>query len=229
MRVTSHIVTLAGLVASLAAGGTLAGCGSYTADVQGSGVITTDTRDASALEGVSRVSLEGSSNVTITIDPEAERSIVVETDDNLHEFIRTYVEDGTLVVTSDGSYSTSHGVRVTLVLSALDAASLAGSGDIHVEGITADRFVANLAGSGDIFLAGTTQHAKLSVAGSGDIHAMKLTATDADVSVAGSGDIEFKGTGDAKVAITGSGDVTCHGKPANLVQTVLGSGDIRIK
>lgn len=139
----------------------------------------------------------------------------------------------------------SKGVVVTVTMPSIRGARLAGSGDMTVEGATADVFKGslagsgdlklgnvqakavelNLAGSGDIEVSGKTGLVKISGAGSGDVRAKALEAETADISLAGSGSVGARATGDASVSILGSGDVEISG--TNKCKTSkLGSGSV---
>ncbi len=158
------------------------------------------------------------------------------------------VEDGTLVVrrkNGSGQWMGDKGVVVTVVMPHIRSASLAGSGDMSVEGTADDRFKASLAGSGDLSinqvralqsefsvagsgdlkLSGATQQTSFSLAGSGGIEASKLEIQKLDLSVAGSGDVTAQVSGHADVSIAGSGDVRISGTQDCTISKT-GSGDV---
>lgn len=136
--------------------------------------------------------------------------------------------------------------RISVSVPALNAVSLAGSGDVLVDRVRGDRFNGSLAGSGDLNLgqvmvgelklsvagsgdvkaAGQARSATYSVAGSGDLDASALTAARAAASVAGSGNIRARVTGSASASLVGSGDIDITGG-AQCQQSKRGSGDIR--
>jgi hypothetical protein len=102
--------------------------------------------------------------------------------------------------------------------------SLAGSGDLAVSAIAADRVKADIAGSGTMTLAGAGRDADLSIVGSGDVKAPSLSLGRASVSIAGSGSVEFRSDGPVSADLLGSGDVTVHGR-AQCRVNALGSGE----
>ena len=148
----------------------------------------------------------------------------------------------------DGSWSmsSSKGVKVYVTMPAIQAASLAGSGNLMVDKVSGGDFDGDLAGSGDLRIgqlaattaslniagsggigaAGQVGRLKIAIAGSGDVDAAGLKAGQADVSIAGSGNVAAEVNGPAKINIMGSGDVTLGGKP-RCSTSKMGSGEVR--
>ena len=128
----------------------------------------------------------------------------------------------------------------------LSGATIAGSGDIHVDRVAGDRFEGTVAGSGGIQVgnmdvqslklaiagsggvkgAGKAKSAAYDIAGSGGIDGSGIAAEQAKISIAGSGDVKAQATGTADVSIMGSGDVDVTGG-AKCSISKAGSGDVR--
>ena len=85
----------------------------------------------------------------------------------------------------------------------------------------------SIAGSGDVKVNGRTENLEANVAGSGDISALNLKANNVNASIAGSGDVSVYCNGrDLKASIVGSGDLRYKGKAKSVKKSVMGSGDI---
>ena len=112
----------------------------------------------------------------------------------------------------------SHGkVELTVVVPALQAATLAGSGVIAIDRVQGDRFDGQIAGSGDLKLGAVDVGLlKIGIAGSGDANAGNGKARNAEYEIAGSGGVDGGGVAveDLKISIAGSGDV----KPATAME-----------
>ena len=141
-----------------------------------------------------------------------------------------------------------HGkTNFTVTVPELSGATIAGSGDIHVDRVQGAAFDGTVAGSGGLSVdtvnvqslklsiagsgsakagTGKTQSADYSIGGSGDIEAGSVQAQQAKVSIAGSGSIKANATGTADVSIMGSGDVDVTGG-AKCTISKAGSGDVR--
>lgn len=138
--------------------------------------------------------------------------------------------------------------RATFTVTAphLTAASVAGSGDMHVDRAEGDRFAGSvagsgkldiaslrvgrvnfsMAGSGDLTARGSAGRADMSVAGSGNLHTRGVTSRIASVSIAGSGNAELTAEETANVSIIGSGTAVIAGQ-AHCTISRIGSGHAR--
>ena len=144
------------------------------------------------------------------------------------------------------SFGTHGSAKFTVTVPQLSAATIAGSGDLHVDHVRAASFVGSVAGSGGLELdtvevqslklsvggsgdakarGGKAQSIDYSIGGSGDIEAGDVQALNATVSVAGSGNVKANATGTADVNVVGSGDVEVSGG-AHCNVSKAGSGDV---
>jgi hypothetical protein len=198
--------------------------GSMGPAVKGSGVAKTETRDVGAF---TKIQIEGSGNVTITVDPSQPPSFVLEADDNILPLVETTVHGDTLIISSKESYSTRIGVRATVVVASLEAAHISGSGDLVAHGVNSKSFDTHITGSGNIKLDGTTSDLKVNVSGSGDVDTTKLAAADVKVTVSGSGDVKVNATKSIQAQIQGAGDIRYTGNPAQVSRHINGAGSIK--
>jgi hypothetical protein len=193
-----------------------------------------------------RISLAGSLDVVVTVGgaPSGRAVGPSEALDRLE--IR--VEDGELIVGNKNRASWSWGgrhdkVTVYVTAPALEAAAVAGSGDMKVDKVVGPKFEAAMSGSGGLSLpsvqsaqasfsisgsgnleaAGAVKNVRVSIAGSGNMDGSSLQANDASVSIIGSGGASLKASGNADVSIMGSGNADISGG-AKCRVTKLGSG-----
>lgn len=118
----------------------------------------------------------------------------------------------------------------TVTVPQLSGATVAGSGDIHVDRVAGQSFDGTVAGSGGLDVgAMDVQSLRLRIGGSGGLNAGTGKAQSADYSIGGSGDIDAKGvqTQSAKVAIAGSGSVKANATGSADV-SIVGSGDVEV-
>jgi hypothetical protein len=104
--------------------------------------------------------------------------------------------------------------------------NIAGSGNVAVARMAAERLQVNVMGSGTLSTAGTAERLDFNVAGSGKLAARGLKVESAEVNIAGSGGGEFASDGRVSANVAGSGDVTVYGR-ADCKITALGSGKLR--
>lgn len=117
-------------------------------------------------------------------------------------------------------------LRVVITAPSVKSFDLESSADLSIRDYDQPTFDLDVSGSGDVDAAGQTQTATIDVNGSGDSDLSALRMTDVNVDVSGSGDLRVGPTGAARIDISGSGDVDLTDRPANLQQSISGSGDI---
>ncbi len=242
-------VTLLGSAALLSTGAAQAWSWNWGSGerVTGEGEVASERRDVS---GYDAVALEGSFKVQIRQG--SGHKLELRAERNLLPYIETRVVDGskgrTLEIQTRRGYHLStkqapvieiempalRGVSIagsgTIKVDPISAqdlkASISGSGDIHLNGVKSERVTMSISGSGDIIASGSTANLSVSVAGSGDVKARDLQADEAKVSIAGSGDVIVAANKLLKVSIAGSGDVAYVGNP-ELSFSSAGSGKVR--
>jgi len=138
------------------------------------------------------------------------------------------------VVIEDGSVRLdcrARGLRdmrldVTLPGRTFQSFSLAGTGNMTLEGIDQPDLQLQLAGTGNIAASGKTSSLELHVAGAGDAKLADLAADRVALHVAGSSNIDVAPKDDLNVHIAGSGTVTLHSEPRSIETHIAGSGRI---
>lgn len=196
--------------------------GSSSSGTQGSGVAVTQTRD---LPSFTSVELAGNNNVVVRIGKK--QSVVVKADDNLIDRVTTKVQSGTLVVgNTRGSFSTKSPMRVELTVPTLDALTLAGNGNIVVDGIAAESLEVDLPGNGTLTGSGTATRLQVTVSGSGVARFTELVANKVQASVSGSGSIFLTATKSLRASVSGSGAILYTGDPQDVTRSITGSGVI---
>ena len=202
--------------------------------------------------GFQQIEVAGPYDVTVRTGANA--GVSAQGSQKLLERTVVVVQDGKLVIHPEetkGFHFMSFGTRghaeFTVTVPQLNAATIAGSGDIQVDKIQGDGCEGTVAGSGKLNLdavnvgalklsiggsgsakagAGKARQAEYSIAGSGDIEAGSVDTQQAKVSIAGSGNVDAHATGTADVSIMGSGAVEITGG-AKCSVSKAGSGDVR--
>ncbi|MBI3830461.1 MAG: DUF2807 domain-containing protein [Planctomycetes bacterium] len=189
--------------------------------VAGSGVLGTAVRELPAFDAVR---VDGSGDAEIAVG--GPQSVMVEADDNLLEFIRTEVRDGTLVVAATRSYRSKVGVRIKIAVPSLKGVGVAGSGDVRATGVRGKAFAVSIKGSGDVQAEGRVENLRVSIAGSGDADLAGLACSAADVEIAGSGDAQVNPAQKLRASVVGSGDIEYRGEP-EIEKRIIGSGSVK--
>ena len=209
------------LLVSLCVLALISGCQFVSPGIQGSGIEVSELRSVEPFE---RVDLDGTSDVFISFGET--QSVTVTTDDNLIQLVRTVVVGNQLRISTSGSYSTSLGIQIDIVVPRLIACELNGTGDIDISGYAGEELELSTNGVGDITCGGTVGIVHATTDGIGDIQLAELVAREAYAITDGIGDIVVNATEKVDARINGIGSITIIGDPKNVQTEVDGMGDI---
>jgi len=156
-------------------------------EIRGSGNVIREERDVSGFTGV-KVSNQGD----LKIELGDREKLVIEAEDNLMEYIETYVEDGVLKIGTEPNINlrTKKPIRYFLTAKKLDYLATSSSGDIEAPALKAKDFTVKISSSGDIEID-------------------EIEAEEVSIGISSSGDVKIDtiGTGSLSVRISSSGDL----------------------
>lgn len=220
----------------------LISCENNSRYIKGNNRIVTETRSIGEFTGVISY---GSFDVFIIED--ANFSLQVEADENLLDFIDSYIQGGKLILDTrnDVNLRSRHSIKVIIEMPILQSVKLVGSGDIFCESNNAEEFVIELLGSGniecsdifadyidvqimgsgDIDLNGNSEITYLRISGSGNIRALNLEIVKCYADISGSGNVYVWVEEQLDVKINGSGNLYYKGNP-EITSNITGSGRI---
>ncbi len=212
--------------------------------VSGSGTIKTETRTAGAFTAV-----DARDNFDVYIKQDSARSIKVEADDNLMEYIDVYEEGDKLIIQGKDGYNLQPSKNIKVYISSpafkkLEASGacniysedtirstesiamdLSGACEIRMD-INAPKVGAELSGACKVELKGQTKDLSLEGSGSSHFRCMDLLAENVDVDISGAGDAEVFASVKLKVEVSGAGDVKYKGN-ASVSQSISGAGSVK--
>jgi hypothetical protein len=208
---------LAALVLSLA----VSACGVSVAE---DGKHEVRSRDVAPF---SRIELRGSTEVTVGRGRQA--ALRLEGGTNRVDDLRTWVEDGTLVVEQEDTSGTidigGDPARVVARAPGIEAVRIDGSGKVVLRDLHGPRLATTIRGSGEVRAGGQVERLRSRIDGSGTLRLAALQADDAAVAISGSGSADLGTTDRLHAEIDGSANVTYAGEPA-ITEGVSGSGRI---
>lgn len=215
------------------------------AGVAGSGKIVTEARQVS---GFTRVVVAGAGDAVLVQG--AEEGVAVEADDNLMQYVRTEVREGTLYLDTNSagrplSLRPSKTIRFTVKLKNLDGITVSGAGDVTADAIVAAKLDIAVSGAGDvsidvlktealavavsgagnITLSGEAGIQTIAISGAGDYVAGDLRSASAAIAISGAGDATLWATDTLEARVSGMGSVSYYGEP-NVTRSVTGVGSI---
>lgn len=176
--------------------------------IQGSGNLVTEDRP---VKHFNHVSLIGVGDVIITQGDE--ESLTVKADDNLMPYIKTEVENGTLVLdfidkVKHKNIKPSRPIQYHLSLRTLTGLNVVGVGNINASPLDTDRLDILLTGVGNVTLSSlVTDHLEIILTGVGDIDIDALATQGLAIHLNGTGSVELAGQAEEQsVFLNGMGD-----------------------
>lgn len=229
---------------ALAIGASLSGC-NVSIDMSGFDGVPLGELDTSG-DAPSGILLAGPDAVVITDG--SEFAVTVDGDPDAVEAVRFDREGEALEIGRDTDVFDGRGsatIRVTMpapkelgiagsgkieanTIASEAVIEIAGSGDVVVESVEAERLGIEIAGSGEVIASGTATNLDVEIFGSGDVKLANLTADTVSVEIAGSGNVEIASDGTVDAEIAGSGDIVVTGSATCSVDTA-GSGSLTCK
>jgi hypothetical protein len=209
--------------------------------VIGSGAVVEEIRNVGYFDSIK---ILGSCKVIFRKD--ADQGLRLVGEDNILPIIGTWVENGTLIIDNERSYSARYEVKVYVSMQAVRGLAVAsagciigedafstdslfleitGAGKIEME-VDARTVHSSIAGAGCISLVGSADRHTVSITGSGSIEAEDFEVKVYDVVVTGAGSCRIFVTQELNAVITGAGSIYYKGNPAVINTQVTGAGKI---
>lgn len=196
--------------------------------VHGNGNIVTEERMAGSFE---KLEISGGINAIIT-QGETE-SIKVVADENLMEYIKTEITDGTLNIYSDAIILHARSKDVHLVFKQLNEIDISSAGDVkgtnrvkadHLDidlssagdltlDVEASVINCNISSAGDARLSGNTDELHADLSSAGDLNALDLVARIAHVNSSSAGNASIYATEEVDLHASSAGNIYYKGDP----------------
>jgi hypothetical protein len=196
---------------------------------KGSGNVVEDSRAIDA--SVINLECRGTVDVKINIAPDAQAGLTVKGDDNLVSMIKTTVKGETLVLDTEGNYSTSNPLVVELSLPSLKSIKNSGTSDISGLLIASPMSITNIqsSGTGSLKLEGLAHHLEIINSGTSDLNLKNVCAQSIGLRNSGTGDVKCWAEKALSIKNSGTGDVKFWGNPESLSKSNSGVGEIEHK
>jgi hypothetical protein len=217
------------------------------AQVMGNGNVIEQKRKVDEFKGVSI-----RSGIDLSIQQGSPAGLVIETDENLQEYIISEVREGILKIYIRENTNIRKSTRMVAHVTVSDLrkigvsgggdvesvnkistdeldVNISGGGDLEFE-LTANRTECNISGGGDASLDGIIKELEASLSGGGDLE-LDAEVGMLDLDLSGGGDAEIEGGDKASgvsIAISGGGDLDLDIACEKLKTTMSGGGDATI-
>lgn len=212
--------------------------------VYGNNHVVKKERDAGNFSG-----LRVSSGIDVYLKQTDDESIVVEADENLHEYIQTEIRDGILNVYTEANIREAEMKRVYVTMRDINSLkttsagdiigetpvkteklelSATSAGDIKLE-VYAKEIEANISSSGDVTLTGEVDILDATLSSAGDLNAFGLEVREAEVSASSAGDADISVSERLRARASSAGDINYRGNPKYIDAHSSSAGGINRK
>jgi hypothetical protein len=145
------------------------------------------------------------------VDPNLSQSVSVTYDDNVIDNIVTRVDGDTLIVDTEGSFSTSGGGRRFVT-------------------VTTDRIeVIEASGGADVNGSGATESYRLQASGGSDVDLVDLQASTVEIEASGGSDVSIFASESITGEASGAADVQIFGNPTSVNIEESGAADVKLR
>jgi len=177
--------------------------------VRGNGNVEKQERSVGDFSGIAV-----RSGIDLIVKQGDQRTVVIEIDENLQEYIITEVESGILniYVQKNARINKSSAMDAHVTVKQLEKLSVSGGGDVQSQGlINADDMSIALSGGGDLQFDLKANRAKCAVSGGGDV-SLDADIREFEAALSGGGDLHFDGDlGLLDLSMSGGGDAKING------------------
>lgn len=192
--------------------------------VRGNGKMREQSR---TIEEFTRIDAGGAFTIKVYVGKS--NSLKINAEENLLQYIKTNVENGTLHIDSKKNLNPKKDIEIRITTPNLASIEASGANNVYVVGLNEKEFFVSLSGAGNVDLKGIADKLRAEISGAGNIDAKELKARDVIISVSGaaSADVFAKEALDASVS--GVGSIDYYGNPEKTRTNVSGVGSITRK
>jgi hypothetical protein len=199
------------------------GLGKWMKGIRGSGNFLTEIRDVQDYKDI-KIAIP----CNFVIENSANKEIEITADDNLLGYILTYVQDGTLYITTNNSLSPSKTIILTMKSLGYEKLAISGTAKGEIKSLKQDKLDIKISGTGTVKGSGKVDKLSIGVSGVGKVYFKELKCEDAVLRLSGTGKAELFVTKSIDATISGTGKADVYGKPEDVKRKVNGVGKINI-
>jgi hypothetical protein len=188
----------------------------------GSGIIAKQIRQPDEFH---RIQAGGAAQLVVTVEDKIGAEI--EFDDNLLDIVVLETDGDTLIIRTNQSYSSQHGLKVRLSTPELKGLELSGATSAHVDGVSSQDFSLELSGASSATVAGTAGTFTSTASGASRIRCFELATHKASVSLSGASSAELDVSDSLSVNASGASNVKYKGNPDRVERKISGASTIQ--
>jgi hypothetical protein len=189
--------------------------------VRGSGQIASESRDVGEFNAIN---VGGVFQVEFTA--EKEFAIQVEADDNLLPLIRTEVQNGVLVITTEGKLKTRNPIKVLVSAPELVGLDVSGAAKVIVQDLNSGILNVDASGASKVKIDGRTSNLTMRVSGATRVDGEKFMIENANIEASGASQVSLQLSGELRADASGASRITYSGTPTNVIKHTSGAASV---
>jgi hypothetical protein len=190
--------------------------------VRGDGDLQTETRE---IDNFDKIDVSG--NFEVGIEVGQPKSLVVIAENNLQDYIKTYVKRNTLFISTRKNLKPTEDLRIKITIPYLNGIECSGVNDVFAQGINADDFYIDLSGAGSIDIKGNTKKLKIDVSGAADLRAEELITENIKIDVSGAANASVYASISCVADVSGAGFIELYGDAQDVNMDISGAGSLK--
>ena len=192
--------------------------------IRGDGDLQTLTRE---IDNFDKVDVSG--NFEVEIEVGQPRNLVIIAENNLQDFIKTYVKRNTLFISTKKNLKPTEELRIQISIPYLNGIECSGVNDVFAKGIDADNFYIDLSGAGSIDIKGNARTLKIDVSGAADLRAKELLTENIKIDVSGAANASVYASKSCIADVSGAGFIELYGEAQDVNMDISGAGSLKRK
>jgi hypothetical protein len=190
-------------------------------DHDGSGKVVKQHREAPLFD---RIEVSGAVDVAVEIDDEP--TVVVQTDDNLQEYVVTEVSGKTLRISQKEDMDPTK-LLVRITTPKLVRFDSSGATHAVIRGLEERRFELEISGAAEVELEGEVEVFAVDASGAAEIDAKELIAERVEVDASGAAELAVHASDELIAELSGAGELTYSGDPDDVKTDLSGAATVR--
>jgi hypothetical protein len=215
----SKLYSLAACLAALS----LFGACSFNSGLRGSGIVKTESREVSNFSSISSKTVG-----RVIVQQTGKESLKITSEDNILPFLKGYVADNVLYLTTkkDAHFSPTKPIQFVLEVKSLESLNIKGVGSLEVKDIQGKRLSISLDGVGSMTITGSVDVLELTLSGVGSFHGEEFKTKQATVRNSGVGTAVVNVSEQLDATASGVGSIEYIGSP-QVRSSVRGVGTVK--
>lgn len=208
--------------------------------VKGNGNIVKSDRD---LSGFDEIDVSG--NFEVHLMEANDFKVTVQADDNLQDFIETYVKGDRLYIKSDKHLS-SDDLKIFVSMKELHELDLSGASEVHMKNefnteelsievsgaaqldlnLRVAKLEVDASGACEMHAKGIAEEMRIDASGACEVMATDLKVSKCHIQMSGAGEANVWAVQELHVQVSGAGEVNYKGNPERITQDISGAASV---